>query len=517
MSLVVDVFRDIVEKGAELHTAHKFLHFASKIPFYTSIIILVSRWIEFLVPRSLHPFFLLILGLGLLALAFGLNIIVKNYIAYNYLLKDLPRSVNDLGKILSRVEYIDLYTFRENLIDAAADQLYEEMSKGLNIFKLLKLVALLLFINIFLLPLALLYFIYAVFPHVSLANLSPVYFLYAVVMLLLAFVLSYINIEILAPSERKSRNRGSNVNGDKESRKVRRLFKQEMMTVIGLSLLGLRIPVSFSTSLGSRVLIAFGLLLFSAPWDLLLYKSPKETIQPVSPLESVAIVFMPSARMVVRPETSNDFEKGFVEVCKAGFKSAKLIPERFSSNISRCSIAKPSTRNIVKNMATRNKSQRKLIENTIWSIAYETLNRIRTDVENMLRKYGYSIIEFVDISKLARIIDGETLKELFTYHSIVESPTVVPDIGQAIQRLALLYKNGKLINKLSSLAKELPLIIPEIYIVKAEIPISIPLRRGASYSANQLIYIAIPVIIALNPWAEPEKMGRFRELLKKGG
>ncbi len=517
MSLIIDVFRDIVEKGAELHFAHKFLHFVSKIPFYTSIIILISRWIEFLVPRSLHPFFLLILGLGLLALAFGLSIIVKNYITYNYLFKGLPRSVNDISKMLSRVEHIDLYTFRENLIDAAADWLYDEMSKGLNIFGLLKLVTPPLFINIFLLPLALLYFIYALFPHVSLANLSPVYFLYAVVMLLLAFVLSYINIEILAPSERKSRNRRSKVDDDKKSCKVRKLFKQEMMAVIGLSLLGLGIPVSFSTSLGPKVLIAFGLLLFSAPWDLLLYKPPKEVIQSVSPLESVAIVFMSSAGMIVEPKTSNNFGKGFVEVCKAGFKLAKLIPEQFSSNISRCSIAKPSIGNIAKNMTTRNKSQRKLIRNTIWSITYETLNRIRTDIENMLRKYGYSIIEFVDISKLARIIDGKTLKELFTYYSIVESPTVVPDIGQAIQRSALLYKNEKLIDKLGTLAKEFPLIIPEIYIIREETPISISLQQGATYTVNQSIYIAIPVLIALNPWAEPEKISRFREMLEGAG
>jgi len=43
----------------------------------------------------------------------------------------------------------------------------------------------------------------------------------------------------------------------------------------------------------------------------------------------------------------------------------------------------------------------------------------------LLRNYGYSIIEFVDISKLARVIDGKTLKELFTYYSIVESQTII--------------------------------------------------------------------------------------------
>jgi hypothetical protein len=514
VSLIIDVFRDIVEKGAEPHSVYKFLYFVSKILFYTSIIILVFRWIEFLVPRSLHPFFLLIPGLWLLALAFGLSIIVKNYIAYNYLFKGLPRCVNDISKTLSRVKHIDLYTFRENLIDAATDWLYEEMSKDLNIFGLLKLVAPLLFINIFLLPLALLYFIYTLFPHISLANLSSVYFLYAVVMLLLAFVLSYINIEILAPSKRKSRNGRSEVDDNKKSGEVRKLFKQGMMTVIGLSLLGLGRPISFSTSLGPKALIAFGPLLFSAPWDLLLYRPPKEAIQSISPLESVAIVFMPSARMIVEPKTSNDFEKSFVEACKAGFKLAKLIPEQFSNSISRCFIAKPSIRNIVKNMATQSKSQRRLIRNTIWSITYKTLNSVRTDIENMLRNYGYSIIEFVEVSKLARIIDGETLKELFTYYSIVESQTVVPDIGQAIQRSTLLYKNMKLIDKLGLLAEEFPLIIPGIYITREEIPISVSLQQGATYAVNQSIYIAIPVIIASNLWAEPEKMSGFRKLLE---
>jgi hypothetical protein len=170
--------------------------------------------------------------------------------------------------------------------------------------------------------------------------------------------------------------------------------------------------------------------------------------------------------------------------------------------------------NIAKNMATRSKSQRRMIRNTIWSITYKVLNRDRTDIENLLRNYGYSIIEFVDMSKLARVIEGEVLKELFTYYAVVGSQTVVPDIGQALQRLASLYSNKRLIGKLGSLAKIFPLTFPEICIVKEEIPISILLQRGASYSSIQSIYIAIPVIIASNLWAEPEKINEFRRLLE---
>ena len=78
----------------------------------------------------------------------------------------------------------------------------------------------------------------------------------------------------------------------------------------------------------------------------------------------------------------------------------------------------------------------------------------------------------------------------------------------------MLYKNEKLIDKLGTLAKEFPLIIPEIYIIREETPISISLQQGATYTVNQSIYIAIPVLIALNPWAEPEKMSGFRGLVE---
>ena len=81
----------------------------------------------------------------------------------------------------------------------------------------------------------------------------------------------------------------------------------------------------------------------------------------------------------------------------------------------------------------------------------------------------------------------------------------------------MLYKKEKFIDVLGPLAKESPLIIPEVYIIREEIPISISLQRGATYSANQTIYIAIPVLMALNPWAEPEKMSGFRELLEEEG
>jgi hypothetical protein len=137
-----------------------------------------------------------------------------------------------------------------------------------------------------------------------------------------------------------------------------KFLKHGLTAVIGLSLLELGIPISFSALSKHKLLIACGLLLFSAPWDLLLHNPAKEVVQTASPLASVAMVFMPSAKMIVEPSTSDDFGRSFVEKCKADFKLAELIPEKALSNsLSRCFIAKPSIRNIAKNMVTKNWSK----------------------------------------------------------------------------------------------------------------------------------------------------------------
>jgi len=75
------------------------------------------------------------------------------------------------------------------------------------------------------------------------------------------------------------------------------------------------------------------------------------------------MVFMPSVKIIVESSTSDDFESSFVEACKADFKLTGLIAEKaLSDSLSSCFIAKPSIRNIVKNVVTKNKNWSKLIE-----------------------------------------------------------------------------------------------------------------------------------------------------------
>jgi len=258
MSLIIDAFRDIVEKGLELHSAHKLLHFASKIFFSISILpltILIIRCVVHVAsymcwllklscpyPDFLHPLSLSFLGLAFLVLAFSLSLLTKTRIAYNHLLNALPRSMDNLYELFSKVKHVDLYTFRKSFIDVVTDLLYEKMSKGLNTLKLLRLVAPLLLINVILLPLAMLCFIYVLYPHNSLTTSSPVHPLYAVIMLLPAFALSYVNVEVVVPSKLEREDRRNEVSGgsDKESGRIVKIARRGLMAIIGLSLLEAR-------------------------------------------------------------------------------------------------------------------------------------------------------------------------------------------------------------------------------------------------------------------------------------
>jgi hypothetical protein len=108
--------------------------------------------------------------------------------------------------------------------------------------------------------------------------------LYTVAMFLLALILSCINIEVIIPSKRRREDRGNKAgsNSDKKFRKIVKFLKHGLTAVIGLSLLELGIPVSFSALSKHKLLIAYGLLLFSAPWDLLLHNPAKEAVQTAS-------------------------------------------------------------------------------------------------------------------------------------------------------------------------------------------------------------------------------------------
>ena len=109
----------------------------------------------------------------------------------------------------------------------------------------------------------------------------------------------------------------------------------------------------------------------------------------------------------------------------------------------------------------------------------------------------------------------EVIKKLFAEYSITTS-NIEETSSEGLQKLLKLYCNKELLENLGELAQNFTLIIPAIAITRSyhKSDLGIRLRAPISILIPQPIYIAIPVIIALNPWAEPKKMSGFRKLLE---
>jgi hypothetical protein len=112
---------------------------------------------------------------------------------------------------------------------------------------------------------------------------------------------------------------------------------------------------------------------------------------------------------------------------------------------------------------------------------------------------------------------AEVIKKLFAEYSITSS-NIEETSSEDLQKLLKLYCDKEMLENLGELAQNFALIIPAIAIARSHHQSDLDIRHRAPITISilipQPIYIAIPVIIALNPWAEPERMSRFRELLR---
>jgi hypothetical protein len=136
------------------------------------------------------------------------------------------------------------------------------------------------------------------------------------------------------------------------------------------------------------------------------------------------------------------------------------------------------------------------------------LESLRTNLTQLL---GDWVIEFVDILKLRNVLKKdyvEIIKKLFTDYSII-SLNIEETSSEDLQKLLKLYCDKEMLKNLGELAQNFVLIIPVIAITRSHYQLNLGIRLRTI-----TIYIAIPVIIALNPWTEPERMSKFRELLR---
>jgi hypothetical protein len=253
-------------------------------------------------------------------------------------------------------------------------------------------------------------------------------------------------------------------------------------------------PICIALSWKEKAVFTLTLLLISSPWDPLIPTQKSEDI--TSPkLMKAAFIFTPSPNMLI--EKNYDIGKAFVDVCGKAFKGLGVV----QTGKPCIAVLRKYDEDIV--------LKQEIVEAT--RVALESLKASFTQL------FSNWIVEFVDFSKLRNIIKkdkdyAEVIKKLFTDYSII-SPNIEETSSEDLQKLLRLYCDKEMLENLDNLVKNSTLIIPVIAIARSHYQLGTRSRTSISIT----IYIAIPVLIALNLWAEPEKMSRFRELLEKGG
>jgi hypothetical protein len=299
----------------------------------------------------------------------------------------------------------------------------------------------------------------------------------AVILLILAFALEYLNISTIIPST------------------SRRSAKEKILTAslyitLYATLLEIEQPIRIALSRKAKAIFTLILFLVSSPWEPLLPTRKNEDITSPRPMKA-AFIFIPSLNTLI--EKNNDISNVFVDVCRKAFEKLGVVQT-----------GRPC-------VATLRKSEGDtMLKQEIVEATRVALESLKASLTQLL---GDWVIEFINISKLRNVLKKdyvERIKKLFIEYSII-SPNIEETSSEDPQKLLKLYCDKEMLKNLGELAQNFTLIIPAIVIARLYHQSDLGIKLRASP-----IYIAIPVIIALNLWAEPEKMSRFRELLEKG-
>jgi len=517
MSLIIDVFRDVVEKGFEFSAVHKLLHAASKFIFLLFIISFL-HFLRFLgIPISISlasppsTYSLSFLALALLLLSIGLNYYRKASFSHILFENLSSTSIIDLRQYLPCEKGFDLFIAKDVTVKSAVKAFYNKITEALyrerswkiliRVIKIKPIVT--LFVMIFIENLILLLTIYSVLKalHISvdelvwlpLANLDPLLkaMLKTAMLLALAFALEYLNISTIIPSTSEK-------------------SEKEMITVplyitLYAILLEMEQPIRISLSWKEKAIFTSILLLISSPWEPLIPTRKSENITSPRPMKA-AFIFIPSPNALI--EKNNDISKTFAEVCGKAFKELGVV------QTGRPCIA---VLHINKKEGKEGGKGDTMLKQEIVEATRVALESLRTNLTQLLRDW---VIEFVDTSKLRNVIKkdkdyAEVIKKLFTDYPVI-SPNIEETSSKDLQKLLKLYCNKEMLENVGELAQNFALIIPAIAITRSyhKSDLGIKLRAPISILIPQPIYIAIPVIIALNPWTEPEKMSKFRELFE---
>jgi hypothetical protein len=306
-----------------------------------------------------------------------------------------------------------------------------------------------------------------------------------------AFILEYLNISTVIPSTSKE---GEDTTEESE----KEVITAPLYITLCIILLEVGQPIRMALSWKDKAVFTLTLLLISSPWDPLISTWKSKDIASPKPMKA-AFIFIPSPNTLI--EKNYDISKVFVDVCGKAFKELGVVQT-----------GKPC-------IAVLHKYDKDIVlKQEIVEITRVALESLRVSFTQLLSDW---IVEFVDFSKLRNVIKKdkdcvEVIKKLFAEYSITSSNIEEPS-SEGLQKLLKLYCDKELLENLGELAQNFALIIPAITITRSyhKSDLGIRLRAPISILIPQPIYIAIPVIIALNPWAEPKKMSEFRKLLER--
>jgi hypothetical protein len=523
---LISIFKEVFEQGLEVTRVHKFLHIVSKIIFYLVMAVFINDFIFSLVPGlTISSQASVISALIIIAFTIALDLSFRTYITYIYA-ESVSINMFDLREVFSKVESVDVFNFKKGFIEATAEVLEEKLSSPKPLYKIfMKLVGLPLLINTILLPLATLYVInsinYSVEEIIAITPFPTPPYIHTFTLFLIATIIEFLNIDTLIPSPSRS-SKDCSEGQDRESGV--NILKEFIITSLYINLLRINYRIPLTIQRRYKFVIALPLLIFSNPWDFLLPPTSKrEGVGPFIDVESIALVFIPQPELIADPQ--NSCEKGNAELCDAVSnicnKTFEII-NKASKSILMERLDNSCIATLDTSSSSRKSGRKGNNQETSWvsqrssrvEAAYASLEVIKNNIKQLFQGWR---VEFIGFEELTTNLTTNTIENLFTNYSIIDSSLRGIDIDEAIQKIIELHSNEDLLKSLIPISQTFSLILPVVFVIPAQIRSNmvIVFRDESHVPIPTRFYVAIPVLITLNPLAKTEEISQVISKFKK--
>ena len=503
---LISIFKEVFEQGLEVTRVYKFLHIVSKIIFYLVMVVFLNDFIFSLVPGlTISSQASVISALIIIAFTIALDLSFRTYITYIYA-ESVSINMFDLREVFSKVGSVDVFNFKKGFIEATAEVLGEKLSSLKPLYKIfMKLVGLPLLINTILLPLATLFIInsinYSVEEIIAITPFPTPPYIHAFTLFLIATIIEFLNIDTLIPSPSRS-SKDYSEGQDRESGV--NILKEFIIISLYINLLRINYRIPLTIQRRYKFVIALLLLIFSNPWDFLLPPTSKrEGVGSFIDVEGIALVFIPKPELC--NAVSNICNKAFEIINKA---SKSILMERLDNSC----IATLDTSSSSRKSSRKGNNQETswVSQRSSWvEAAYTSLEVIKNNIKQLFQGWR---VEFIGFEGLTTNLTTNTIENLFTNYSIIDSSLREMDVDEAIQKIIGLHSNEDLLKSLIPISQTFSLILPVVFVIP---DIVVVLRDKSHVPIPTRCYVAISVLITLNPLAKTEKISQVISKFKK--